>query len=907
ECSDDAWRQQMNDEINREILFHEEADVEIRNAGDDSQRQIEDIEYFLKEGFDIIIIAPNEAEKLTPVVREAYRKGVPVIIFDRNINDTTYTARIDLDNVSIGREAGKYALHTLEKTGGKIVELTGLPGSTPAEERHTGFMTAIADSASENFAGSYAADWNSTPAYHLTDSLLVSNPDIKIIYAHNDVMALAASKAARERNRHDVVVIGTDGAPKLGIKAVSDSLIDITFTYPTVGEEVIKLAMDILTEKDYEKDNKMEAVSFINRDNAGMHLKLNELLRQKVNRIEDLNSRYTLINSRHNTQRALLYVTVVAVILLSVGLAVLLHFIRQRAKLNLELSEKNSQLLEREEKQRELYDQLQEATRSKLAFYTNVSHDLRTPLALIAEPVQKIESRDYLPESDRMLMKLVVKNVKILKRMIDQILDFRRYENGAINMKLHEVNIIALISDWAASFRDYAISHNIDFSFSCTEDPDKRNEENEGCKNEFMMAVDVEKMERIFFNLLSNAFKYTEANGKVGVSLSFSESALVIKISDTGIGIPAEELSKIFDRFYQVDRPRPKGSGIGLSLTKAFVELMNGTISVESTPGRGSLFTVIIPVTHTDNETNESEKTELSSHSFDIDIIDTIKEDEVRKIRESENNTMAHLDPANKPLLLVIDDNEDIRMLVGMMVSDSYTVIMASNGKEGLRLALKYIPDIIVCDIMMPDIDGLEVTRRLKGERLTSHIPVLILTACRLDEQRVKSYDSGADGFLSKPFTETMLKARLDSLIKNRRRIYDLLLENGSDSAKMTRRDEPIRGNTLLELDNAFYRDFIAQVKASYSNEDLTVVELAERLGIGATQLTRKIKALTGTTPVEIIRTLRLQEARRRLLVTDDTVAEIAFATGFSSPQYFARCFRDAYGMSPTELRNSVR
>ncbi|MDE6683542.1 MAG: substrate-binding domain-containing protein, partial [Muribaculaceae bacterium] len=737
--SDDEWRRQMNDEINREMLFYDDATVEIRTASDDSRKQIEDIDYFVREGFDIIIIAPNEAEALTPAVRNAYRKGVPVIIFDRNINDTTYTARIDLDNVSIGREAGKYALHALDKNGGKIVELTGLPGSTPAEERHAGFMSAISDSAADSFAGSYAADWNATPAYRVTDSLLASNPEIKIIYAHNDVMAISASKVARERNRNDVVVIGTDGAPELGIKAVSDSLIDITFTYPTVGEEVIRLAMDILRGNAYNRDNKMEAVSFINRDNALMHLNLNEVLRHKTTQIEDLNSRYALVSSRHATQKTILYVTLIAFLLLLAVVAALLYFSRQRTKYSRELAEKNSQLLDREEKQRELYARLEEATRSKLAFYTNVSHDLRTPLALIADPVEKIAKERYLPDSDRTLMKMVVKNVKILRRMIDQILDFRRYENGVTTMSLQEVDIISLISEWSSNFTDYALRHNIAFDVILPA--------TDGCAKPFFMALDVEKMERVFFNLLSNAFKYTGAKGTVSVEAAVEDSNFILKVTDTGTGMSKEELPKIFERFYQVDTPRPKGSGIGLSLSKAFVELMNGSISVESEPGVGSCFTVTIPVTHTEADMPDKSACNPEPTRFDLDIIDTVDEDVAMPADNGdiESESLS----TEKPLLLVIDDNDDIRTLVRLMVSDAYNVISASDGKEGMRLALKYIPDVIVCDIMMPDVDGLEVTRRLKEERITSHIPILILTACRLDEQRVRSYDSGADAFLA--------------------------------------------------------------------------------------------------------------------------------------------------------------
>lgn len=897
--SDDEWRRQMNDEINREMLFHEDAKVEIRTAGDNSKKQIEDIDYFIREGFDIIIIAPNEAEALTPAVRKAYQSGIPVIVFDRNINDTTYTSRIDLDNTSIGREAGKYALEASRKKAGKIVELTGLSGSTPAEERHSGFISALSEANENLLVGSFAADWTAEPAYTITDSLLAVDKDIKVIYAHNDVMAIAAAKAARKAHRNDIVVIGTDGAPELGIKAVEDSLIDVTFTYPTVGEEVIRLAMGILHNEPYNRINKMEAVSYIDNDNARMHLQLNDVMRRKTARIEELNSKYMVVNSRHNTQKTILYIALGAALLLVAGIIVLLYYIRKSTRFQKELAGKNDLLLEQQHKQEELYSRLEEATRSKLAFFTNVSHDLRTPLALIADPVEKIAKEPYLPPNDRALMKMVVKNVKILRRMIDQILDFRRYENGATSLNLKEAPVLNLITEWCANFNDYAKRHKINFStIISSPNPDKRE----------TMAIDVEKMERVVFNLLSNAFKYTDANGSISVDALFESDTFVLKVRDTGTGMAPEEMSKIFERFYQVDSPRPQGSGIGLSLSKAFVEMMNGTIAVESEPGKGSCFSVAIPVFHVDEVWNDS------TARFDLDIIDSVSSTSYDSVSSaSYDNTLLEVTESesecriDKPLMLVIDDNEDIRTLIRLMAAGKYNVIDAANGKEGLRLAMKYIPDVIVCDIMMPDMDGLEVTRKLKEERITSHIPVLVLTACRLDEQRVKSYQSGADGFLSKPFTQVMLKSRCDALIKNRRRIYDLLLEEGADSSALNRKLKPNEKDSRLALDNEFYRDFIGQVKDLYSKEDLTMAEIAEKFSVGPTQLTRKIKALTGKTPVEIIREYRLNEARKRLLTTNDTISEIAFSTGFSSSQYFSRCFREAFNISPSELRASIK
>lgn len=288
QCSDDAWRSQMNDEIRREMLFHDDAEVEIRSSDDDNDRQIKDIDYFIDNGFDIIIVSPREANAITPVIKKAYDKGIPVIVFDRSINGDSYTSYIKLDNYGIGRAAAEYAVHALGDGPAKIIEIRGLDDSSPAKERHRGFNNVIDSTRDKTVVASVTAGWNETPAYMLTDSLLKLHPDVKLVYAHNDVMALGASKALKKHDRDDVIVLGTDAAPALGITAVADSMIDATFIYPTEGERVIRKAMAILKGENYDRIEDVPAQYAVDRSNADILLKQNKLIADKTHQIEML-------------------------------------------------------------------------------------------------------------------------------------------------------------------------------------------------------------------------------------------------------------------------------------------------------------------------------------------------------------------------------------------------------------------------------------------------------------------------------------------------------------------------------------------------------------------------------------------------------------------------------------------
>lgn len=878
QCSQDDWRSKMNEEINREIMFHEDAVVEIRSADDSNEKQIDDIRYFADNGFDILIVSPNEADALTPVIKEVYESGMPVVIFDRNINGDTYTARIGVDDEALGRSAAHYALHLLGK-GATAIEIFGLKGSTPAEGRHNGFVQEFQDNGGTVLA-SVPGNWNKEDAVPVTDSLLNVYPDVDLIYAHNDRMAIGASEVAKRRGLHDIRIIGIDAAPNIGIQAVADSVIDATFLYPTEGHRLIQTALAILKNQPYTKETMLPLSSAVDLSNADILLLQNETLTQETGKMKLLKAQIDDYWAQHSSQTSLFYASIAIIVLLFGMGFLLLRAYWQRSRHQKELLEQNSLLEDERDKQKRLNEQLQEATQSKLMFFTNVSHDLRTPLTLISEPVAQLAAATNLTPQQHTLIRIADKNTRILQRLINQILDFRKYENGKLSLNLTETDFAKSIRDWMESF--YAMARKRDIKFTLQAP-------SSDCP--LPMAFDTEKIERVFFNLLSNAFKHTPDNGSITVTYKEDNGNLILRVADTGEGISERDLDKIFDRFYQVDRIHPNGSGIGLAVAKAFVELHGGTISVESIPQKGTAFTITLPVTHSAKPLSDTDK-----HIDSSDVaaeLDTIAE------RPDFSD--------DKPIVLIVDDNRDIQQLVGELLNADYNILTASNGKEGVKMAVRHVPDLIICDVMMPVMDGLECCRHIKSEISTSHIPVLMLTACSLDEQRVQGYDSGADGYLAKPFNSAVLKSKCSSLISNRRRIRNLYESAGLPVPAANNNQATTRKNsTGADIDNEFYARFLDIFKAEMGNSDLNVDTVASRMGLERSQFYRKIKALTNYAPVELMRRLRLQHGRTLLTTTDKTISEIAYETGFSTPAYFTKCYRDAYGETPTDARNKL-
>ena len=889
QCSDDSWRHKMNDEILREAMFYDGVAVEIRSAGDDNRKQAEDVRYFMDKGVDLLIISANEAAPMTPVVEEAYQKGIPVILIDRKILSDKYTAYIGADNYEIGRAVGNYIASSLQGKG-NVVELTGLGGATPAMERHQGFMAAISNFPDIKLIDKADAAWESGPAEVEMDSMLCRHPKIDAVYAHNDRIAPGAYRAAKKVGREkEMLFVGIDALPGKGngLELVLDSVLNATFIYPTNGDKVMQLAMNILEKKPYPRETVMNT-AVVDHTNAHVMQLQTTHISELDQKIETLNGRIGGYLSRVATQQVVMYGGLVILLLVAGLLLVVYKSLRSKNRLNRELSEQKKQLEEQRDKlegqrdkleeQRDqliqLSHQLEEATHAKLVFFTNISHDFRTPLTLVADPVEHLLADKTLNGDQHRMLMLIQRNVNILLRLVNQILDFRKYENGMMEYTPVPVDILSSFEGWNESFLAVVRKKHIHFSFDKLADTD------------YHTLADVEKLERIYFNLLSNAFKFTPENGKVTVRLSplTKEDGRWIRftVANTGSMISVEHIRNIFDRFYRIDMHHA-GSGIGLALVKAFVELHKGTISVESDEKQGTIFTVDLPMQTC--EVTVSVDSPLSS-SIGASVSSALNNAQVAEEEEPEKDY-----DSSKPSVLVIDDNADIRSYVYSLLHTDYTVIEAADGSDGIRKAMKYVPDLIISDVMMPGIDGIECCRRLKSELQTCHIPVILLTACSLDEQRIQGYDGGADSYISKPFSSQLLLARVRNLIDSHRRLKQFF----GDGQTLVKED-------VCDMDKNFVEKFKSLLDAKLGDSNLNVEDLGKDMGLSRVQLYRKIKSLTNYSPNELLRIARLKKAASLLASSDMTVAEIGYEVGFSSPSYFTKCYKEQFGESPTDF-----
>lgn len=876
QCSDDSWRHKMNDEILREAMFYDGVSVEIRSAHDDNKKQIEDIRHFIDKKVNLLIVAPNEAAPITPVVEEAFDKGIPVIMVDRKILSDKYTAFMGADNYEIGREVGNYLA---AKLGGKgnIVELTGLSGSTPAMERHQGFMSAISHYPDIHLLAKADAAWEREPGRIIMDSLLKIYPKIDAVYSHNDRIAPGAFEAAQKQGREKgIVFVGIDALPGKGngVELVLDHVLDATFIYPTNGDKVLEMAMNILEKKPFPRETTLET-AIVDPINAPVMKLQTAHIADLDEKIETLNGRISGYLSRYANQQVVLYGSLFVLLLVAGLLLVVYKALRTKNRLNSELSRQKAQLEEQRDTLSEQRDQLvqlshqlEEATHAKLVFFTNISHDFRTPLTLVADPVEQLLADKTLSGDQHRLLLLVQRNVNILLRLVNQILDFRKYENGKMEYTPVPVDLLQCLENWNESFQAAARKKHIRFSFDHMPDTNYRTQ------------ADVEKLERIYFNLLSNAFKFTPENGKVTVRLFALEKEgqpfFRFTVANTGSLISAEHIRSIFDRFYKIDMHHA-GSGIGLALVKAFVEMHGGTIQVESDEKQGTMFTVDLPFCCCTSSPDTSSMG-TSGHESPVELLEGEEEEE----RNYDSSRMS---------VLVIDDNADIRSYIHGLLSAEYSVIEAANGSEGIRKAMKYVPDLIISDVMMPGIDGIECCRRLKSELQTCHIPVILLTACSLDEQRIQGYDGGADSYISKPFSSQLLLARIHNLIDSHQRLKQFF----GDRQTLAKED-------ICDLDKDFVEKFKALIEEKMGDSELNVEDLGREMGLSRVQLYRKIKSLTNYAPNELLRMSRLKRAASLLASSGMTVAEIAYEVGFTSPSYFTKCYKEQFGESPTEF-----
>ena len=889
QCSEDIWRDKLNNELKTGEYLNDSIQVRLASSNDDSKKQIRQINQLVDEGVDLLVVSPNQLSTVSKAISRAYDKGIPVILYDRKTNSDKYTAFIGCDNYAIGQSMGHFIAARL-KGKGRIVEIRGLEGSSPAMERHRGFKDAVKAYPGLKVVASEAGNWKEESGAKAMRRILSHTRDFDYVFAHNDRMAWGACQAARQAGlRRSYRYTGVDGlaSPGGGLEMVRDGVFEASYVYPTKGDEVIALAMKILRHQPYKRDNYLHT-SIVTRDNAERTLmEAKDSERQQKN-LDLLHHRVDQYLSDYQAQKLLLVGLVIFLVVIMMTAVLLFrnYVIKTRlneqlALKNEELKQLNEQLAQKNEELKRLNEEVMELTHSRLVFFTNISHELRTPLTLIADPVELLLANPDIKGRSRNLLQMVQRNAQALQQLVGSILDFRKIQNGKMQLRLHRFDLAGAIRLWTGDFQLTAERKHIHIHTDTT-----------GFTPPTMVVADQEKMARIVFNLLSNALKYTPQGGDIYVTLQDTDGGrLRLSVRDTGQGIAKEEAPKVFERFFQA-KGASGGTGIGLALVKSFAELHHGSATVESDLGQGADFIVTMPRTQEGPiEPDRSDNTATPLSPADDNIEPYLQES---SNHEGQVQRLVS-EQADRPTLLIIDDNNDVRQYERTLLQDTYIVLEATNGQEGLETARREVPDLIICDVMMPVMDGLELTQRLKTDTATSHIPVILLTAKNMEEQRAEGYAYGADSYITKPFSNKVLLARIDNLLKQRTLLKDVY--KGSQTA-----EQEIDASNLDNRDKLFMSRLHDIIQRHLTDTDFGVEEIGHEIGLSRVQLYRKVKAMTGTSVVDLLRKARLARARRLLEARKGSVSEVAYAVGFSSPSYFTKCFKEEFGMLPGEV-----
>ena len=880
QCSEDIWRDKLNSELKMGELLNDSLIVKIVSSNDDSKKQTEQVNQFIDEGVDLLIVAPNHLGILSTAIDRAYDAGIPVVLYDRKSDSEKYTAFMGCDNYLIGQSMGSFIAQRLQGNG-RVVEIRGLEGSSPALERHRGFVDAIKNYPKVSLVTSEAGDWKEESGGRAMKRILQQTQDFDFVYCHNDRMAKGAYNIVQQMGiTRPYRYTGVDGMATEGggLEMVKEGILEASYLYPTKGDELIALVLKILSHQPFKRDNYL-STSIVTESNAELTLMEAKDTERQRNNLKLLHRQVDRYLSDYKTQKVLLSGLFAVIFILIVAAVLIFRGYVIKVRLNEQLAKKNEEL-------EHLNNEVMELTHSRLVFFTNISHELRTPLTLIADPIEMLLEEGGIKGRSRELLKMVQRNAKALQQLVGSILDFRKIQNGKMELSLTRFDIVKALSVWTGDFQLTAERKHIQLQLdtsSYTSSPE--------------IIADKEKVSRILFNLLSNAFKYTPVNGKIIVSLGNAQDTDVIEgyatrhllrisVKDTGKGIPSEERDKVFERFFQ-SKGASGGTGIGLALVKSFVELHHGTARVESEYGHGSNFIVILPCM----QEGEIKEEAASTTEVDETVLQYIDDN------SNQRGNMQQLVEAQgeKPTLLIIDDNNDIRQYERTLLQDRYIVLEAADGKEGIEIAMREVPDLVICDVMMPIMDGLEFTERLKTHVATSHIPVIMLTAKNLEEHRAEGYDHGADSYITKPFHAKVLLARIDNLLKQR-----CLLKNIFQKHSLP--ETEIEESSMDDRDKAFIKKLHEIIQSNLSNSDCSVEDIGRKVGLSRVQLYRKVKALTGTSVVDLLRKARLAKAHRLLESNGKNISEVAYEVGFTSPSYFTKCFKEEFGILPGEV-----
>lgn len=851
---DDAWRQAMINDMRIEASNYDDVEIIIKDAQNNNETQIQQIRDLIRQKVDVLIISPYQSEPITAVAEEAYRAGIPTIITDRKVNTDQYTSFVGANNYEIGLAAGNYAANYLPPNA-IILEIWGLTQTSPAQERHKGFVDALREREDLSFRkieGQWLVD---TARMELRK---LEHPEqIDFVYAHNDMMAIAAREyfmAWDSIRGRELRIIGVDAVAGAGLEAVEDGRINASFLYPTGGEQVIRTAMRIIQGEPVDKFIPLRTAPVDHQSARTLLLQADQLQKYRQ-RIEAQRSRIDGLSDRFYFLRNSLGV----ISLLMIGFIALSIY---AFYINRKMRQANRKLIS-------LNAEMKEVTAQKLQFFTNVSHEVRTPLTLILAPLDRliISLRESPYASD---LGLIQKNANRLLRVINQILDFRKVEGKQEKLAVREIDLVPFVGEIKSYFDSMASVRAIAYTFTSS-------------IKQCTLWIDPDLLEKVFVNLLSNAFKFTPEGGSVRIELTEEEDRVFIQVIDTGSGIQPGNLPHLFDRFYTEDRSM--GTGIGLHLVKEYIHMHGGEIRVESEPGQRTTFTVCLRKGKAHFEDSDLMETSVSHQAYEASRLD-----------DSETHKM--LSKTYPYTILITEDDDEVRCFLERELSPHFKTRTAANGKDALRVLEEEEISLVVSDVMMPEMNGFELCRMIKSQLPFSHIPVILLTTLTDERQRIFGITGGADDYIQKPFHTDYVKIKIIHLLQERQKLRERLLEKLRDNKLLLSEPEKVES-----IDDAFLRKFAEQIEAVYADPEYNVEKLSETLGLSRGHLHRKIKELTGTAPVEFLRTYRLNKATQLLRQNAYTVSEVAYRTGFSSPAYFSKCFKAVYGVTPTEYQ----
>lgn len=851
---DDAWREAMINDMRIEASNYDDVEIIIKDAQNNNETQIQQIRDLIRQKVDVLVISPYQSEPITAVAEEAYRAGIPTIITDRKVNTDQYTSFVGANNYEIGLAAGNYAAHYLPPDA-IILEIWGLTQTSPAQERHKGFVDALREREDLSFRkieGQWLVD---TARMELRK---LEHPEqIDFVYAHNDMMAIAAREyfmAWDSVKGRDLRIIGVDAVAGAGLEAVEDGRINASFLYPTGGEQVVRTAMRIIQGEPVDKFIPLRTAPVDHQSARTLLLQADQLQHYK-RRIEAQRSRIDGLSGRFYFLRNSLGV----ISLLMIGFIALSIY---AFYINRKMRQANRKLIS-------LNAEMKEVTAQKLQFFTNVSHEVRTPLTLILAPLDRliVSLRESPYASD---LRLIQKNANRLLRVINQILDFRKVEGKQEKLAVREIDLVPFVGEIKSYFDSMGSVRAISYTFTSS-------------MKQCTLWIDPDLLEKVLVNLLSNAFKFTPEGGSVRIELTEEGDRVFIRVIDTGSGIQPGNLPHLFDRFYTEDRSM--GTGIGLHLVKEYIHMHGGEIHVESEPGQRTTFTVCLRKGKAHFEDSDLMETSVSHQAYEASRLD-------------DSETKEILSKTYPYTILITEDDDEVRGFLERELSLHFKIRTAANGKDALRVLEEEEISLVVSDVMMLEMNGFELCRTIKSQLLFSHIPVILLTALTDERQRIFGITGGADDYIQKPFHTDYVKIKIIHLLQERQKLRERLLEKLRDNKLLLSEPEKVES-----IDDAFLRKFAEQIEAVYADPEYNVEKLSETLGLSRGHLHRKIKELTGTAPVEFLRSYRLNKATQLLRQNAYTVSEVAYRTGFSSPAYFSKCFKAVYGVTPTEYQ----